>query len=103
MLSKEVENKKAEIVALGHRYGARRLAVFGSAATGGFEPSRSDVDFLVEFGDMLPIEYANAYLGLLESLEYLLGRSVDLVTESSIDNPWFMQGIEQSRIQLYAA
>ena len=32
------------------RYGVRRLVLFGSAVTDRFDPSRSDVDFLVESG-----------------------------------------------------
>jgi predicted nucleotidyltransferase len=40
---------------------------------------------------------------LKEELERLLGRPVDLVVESSIRNPWFRKGIEQSKALLYAA
>lgn len=103
MLTKEIDDNKAEIIALGRQYGARRLAVFGSAATGEFEPERSDVDFLVEFAEMPPAAYADAYMGLLEELERLFGRPIDLVTESSVKNPYFLKAVEASRTQLYAA
>ena len=33
------------------KYSVRRLVLFGSAVTDRFDTSRSDVDFLVEFGD----------------------------------------------------
>lgn len=102
MLWKEINAKRAEIVALGRHYHARRLAVFGSATTEAFDPAYSDVDFLVEFEEMPPIEYANAYFGLLEGLEELLGRQVDLVTESSLENPYLAKAVEASRMQLYA-
>ena len=37
------------IASLCRAYGVKRLHVFGSAATGSFEPGRSDVDLLVDF------------------------------------------------------
>jgi uncharacterized protein len=44
-----IEDHLEEIVALCREYGVARLEVFGSAATGAFDPGRSDVDFLVEY------------------------------------------------------
>lgn len=40
------------IAGLCRAYGVKRLDLFGSAATGSFEPGRSDVDLLADFGDM---------------------------------------------------
>ena len=48
MLLDELRNRKADISALGERYGARRIRVFGSIARGEEGPD-SDVDFLVDF------------------------------------------------------
>ena len=46
MLS-EIDQKRAALAALCGRYGAARLEVSGSAARGdGFDPGRSDIDFL---------------------------------------------------------
>ena len=42
-------------------------------------------------------------LGLLESLEGLFGRHVDLVVASAITNPYFQETVEKSRTLLYAA
>ena len=44
-----IEQHRSEVIDLCRRYGVRRLELFGSAATGAFEPERSDLDFLVEF------------------------------------------------------
>ena len=41
--------------------------------------------------------------GLLESLEALFGRHVDLVVASAITNPYFQETVEKSRTLLYAA
>lgn len=94
---------RTEIEALCRRYGVRRLEVFGSAATAQEQRAESDLDFLVDFGAFPPGAYADAYFGLLESLEALFGRRVDLVVASAIRNPYFLQAVEQTKTLLYAA
>ena len=99
----ELEQRRVELEAVCRRYGVRRLELFGSAATGQDRPGESDLDFLVEFGPLPPGGYADAYFGLLESLEELFGRTVDLVVPSAIRNPYFLKAIEETRTLLYAA
>jgi uncharacterized protein len=94
---------RAQIEAVCRRYQVARLAVFGSAATDTFDPATSDIDLLVTFAPMPPVEHANAYFGLLEALESLFGREIDLVEEAAIKNPYFRRTIEGSRVALYAA
>jgi uncharacterized protein len=94
---------RAALAGLCSRYGVRRLDVFGSAATGDSFSGRSDLDFLVEFASPPPGGYADAYFGLLESLEALFGKPVDLVIDSAIRNPFFRQSVERTRTPLYAA
>ncbi|MDA0934884.1 MAG: DUF86 domain-containing protein [Planctomycetota bacterium] len=98
-----VEQHRAEIVALCRQHHARSLALFGSAATGSFDPARSDLDFLVEFEEAEPAAYSAAYFGLLEGLSDLFGRTIDLVVESAIENPYFRESVERTRTPLYAA
>jgi hypothetical protein len=50
-----------------------------------------------------PTGYANAYFGLLEELEQLFGRSVDLIVDSAIRNPYFRQSIQRKKALLYGA
>lgn len=90
------------IAALCRRFRVRRLAVFGSAVTVDFDPARSDVDFLVEFEEGAGGLF-DAYFGLKEELERLVGRPVDLVTPKSLENPYFAASVERSRQDLYAA
>jgi predicted nucleotidyltransferase len=87
--------------ALCRRFHVRRLDLFGSAATGRFDPARSDLDFLVEFGDLPPGAYAKAYFGLLEGLQALFQREIDLLTEPSIENPYLRRQIEAERRPLF--
>ncbi len=86
-----------------HRRRALRLDLFGSAARGSFDPTSSDLDFLVEFAPGEPTEIADRYLGLLEDLESLFGRPVDLVIANSVRNPYFRQSVEATRSLLFAA
>ncbi len=62
------------------RFGVKSLAVFGSVARDEARPD-SDVDMLVEFEHGATFD---RYFGLLEFLEQLLGRRVDLVTRGSL-------------------
>lgn len=97
-----IEQHRAEVAALCRRTGARRLDVFGSAARDDFDPATSDIDFLVEFDELPPKAYADAYFALRESLENLFGRPIDLVTTDSVENPFFRERIEAERKPVYA-
>ncbi len=90
--------------ALCERFGVRRLDLFGSAAAGPFDPSRSDLDLLVAFDDGLPPgAYAEAYFGLRAALEDLFGRPVDLLTEPALENPHLRRRVEAERRPLFPA
>lgn len=60
--------------------GVRRLAVFGSVARGE-DTARSDIDILVAFDGGATFD---RYFDLKFRLEDLLGRPVDLVSESAL-------------------
>ncbi len=98
-----IEQRRHEIEALCRRFGVRRLDAFGSAATGEFREGASDLDFLVEFKAPARPGYADRYFGLLEALESLFGRPVDLVVASAITNPYFRESVDRTRALLYAA
>jgi len=93
---------QAEIAALCRRYGVQKLELFGSAAREDFDPSRSDIDLFYEF-DSDPSSLSDRFFGLLEDLERLLGRKVDLVSSRDVRNPYFLQVANRHRITLYAA
>jgi hypothetical protein len=86
------------------RYSVKKLEIFGSAA---LEDARAsligDIDFLVEFGPSSPVEHFKGYFGLLEELEGLFNRHVDLVEIKAIRNPYFMRRVNESRRLIYAA
>jgi hypothetical protein len=99
-----IEIKRQEIEDLCRMLGVRRLDVFGSAVGDSFDPRTSDVDVLVEFADDQPgFDYFDTYFTLKERLEQLLGRAVDVVSVTSIRNPYFRDRVMRTREPLYAA
>lgn len=93
------------VVELCRRFGVRRLDAFGSAVRGGdFDPARSDVDVLVEFGG--DAGDLAAFLDFKEALEALLGRPVDLVERQAVEasrNPIRRRRILAEAEPIYAA
>ena len=100
-----IEEKQLEIIALCKKFRVRNLELFGSVASQLFDAETSDLDFLVSFDDLDlgPGLYADAYFGLLEGLQDLFQRPVDLVVASVVNNPYFLNEIAKTRTLLYAA
>ena len=99
-----IQQHHSELVRLCKKYGVQKLEVFGSAASReGFNPQTSDLDFLVEYQPLETDGYARAYFGLLEELQKLFERPVDLVMTRAIRNKYFLRGIADSRTTIYAA
>lgn len=98
-----IENRRDAIVSLCRKYGVVRMDVFGSVLRDDFEPGRSDVDFLVDFGDRDPYELADAYFDMLDELREIIDGPVDLVMVGAIKNRYILADIEQSKQLLYAA
>lgn len=95
--------RRAAIAALCRRARACKLDLFGSAARGRFDPRSSDLDFVVSFEELPPVEYSDAYFTLKEGLEQLFARPVDLVVEQAIRNPHFKARVLAERQPVYAA
>lgn len=85
------------------RRGVLRLELTGSAATGEFDPQRSDYDFLVDFGTTPRGGLDDPYFALLEDLENLLKRRVDLIELSCLRNLVVKASMERNRVPIYAA
>jgi predicted nucleotidyltransferase len=99
-----IEQNKAALADLSRQFGIERLELFGSACTSDFDPSRSDIDFLVEFPpgyDFGP--WASRFTEFQQALSELLGRRVDLVMTSALSNVWLRREIEKTRLTIYHA
>lgn len=97
-----IENVKEELQILCVEYDINSMYLFGSATTIDFH-KESDIDLLISFKE-IPIEkYTDNYFELHEKLEKLFNRKVDLLTERSLSNPYFIRSIEKTKQLLYAA
>ena len=98
-----IAQHRSGISAICQRYGIQRLEVFGSAAwADDFDPVSSDADFLVEFAPGVRPGLDSIY-GAKAALEALLGRSVDLVEQGAVRNPYVLATINRNREAVYAA
>lgn len=88
--------------ALCELYNVKALYAFGSACTEKFNES-SDIDLLVSFKPMDFGDYADAYFALSDAMEQLLSRPVDLVTEKSLKNPYFIESLNKTKTAIYEA
>ena len=80
-----LRSRRAEILAVARRRGARNLRIFGSVARGDAGPA-SDVDILVEFE---PGRGLLDHAGLMLDLSELLGCKVDVVSERGLH--WYIR------------
>jgi len=95
-----IEDNRAAITALCEQYGVQRLAVFGSAVRGTFDPATSDLDFAVEFADYGP-GIGGRFMRFIVALEDLVGTRIDIVTPSSIKSQAFLRELERTAVPLY--
>lgn len=99
---KLIEVNLDKIIALCKKYKVSKLWVFGSILTDRFN-NKSDVDFSVKFDkDKLELaDYADNYLDFHEDLRLLLSRDIDLVTEDSLTNPYFIKELNSTKQLVY--
>ncbi len=93
------ENAEA-IKSLCEKHKVAKLYAFGSVLTSAFN-SESDVDFLVEFQRTDIPDYASNFFELQFGLEDLLGRQVDLIEYSAIQNPYFKEEVDETKELIY--
>jgi predicted nucleotidyltransferase len=97
-----IKNKIDELQLLCEKYDVKSMYLFGSATTEKFNDS-SDIDILISFKEIPFEKYTDNYFELHEMLEKLFNRKIDLLTEKSLSNPYFIQSIEKTKQLLYAA
>lgn len=91
-----------KIKALCEAHNVRALFAFGSVCTDRFN-EHSDIDLLISFNPMDYGDYADTYFNLADQFENLFQRPVDLVTDKSLSNPYFIDSVNQTKTLLYAA
>ncbi|HUT73727.1 MAG TPA: nucleotidyltransferase domain-containing protein [Armatimonadota bacterium] len=83
------------------KWRVKELSIFGSALREDFHPD-SDVDVLVELEEDAPWD-AFGWVDMIEELEAILGRQVDLVDKAGLRNPFRRHAILRTREVIHAA
>lgn len=80
----------------------RSISLVGSAATGQFDPERSDIDLLVDFGPYSD-DLGRRAIRFYQEVQALFGRRVDVISIHGIRNPTWRQIHAERQVPLYAA
>ncbi|MDR0941637.1 MAG: nucleotidyltransferase domain-containing protein [Bacteroidales bacterium] len=90
------------VISLFAKHKVKEAYLFGSAITDKFDERKSDVDFLINFIDGIdPLEKGELLWNLRFSLEDNLNRPVDLITETSLKNPYFIEEVNETKMKIY--
>ena len=90
-----------KVIELLKKHKIKSAYVFGSVLTRQFN-EESDVDFLVNLQDGLdPVEAGGHLWDLGYDLEDLLNRKIDILTERSLKNPYFIKEINETKFPIY--
>jgi len=76
------------------------LFAFGSVCSERFNET-SDIDLLVSFKPLDYGDYADNYFQTADMFEKIFNRPVDLVTDKSLKNPYFIRNVNKNKILLY--
>lgn len=95
-----VEQNIETVSELCKQYKVRNMYLFGSALTEGFSPD-SDIDLLVNFGQVSLPNYFDNYMDFKGELEQLFNHPVDLVEEQTVKNPILRRSIDRSKKLIY--
>lgn len=95
-----IYNHINQIEALCKTYNVKSLYAFGSVCNDRFNTS-SDIDLLIAFNPMDFGEYADAYLDIADKFEKIFNHPVDLVTEKSLSNKYFIESINKTKTKIY--
>lgn len=82
------------------RHNVKSLYAFGSVCTDAFNEN-SDVDLLISFNHMDYGDYADNYFDLADKFESIFKRPVDLVTDKSLKNPYFIESLNKTKTLIY--
>jgi predicted nucleotidyltransferase len=97
----EILKQESNFLSLCKKHNVSYLYAFGSATTNQFNKHSSDIDLLVEIDDPDPIQRGEKLLSLWDTFELFFQRRVDLLTDSSIRNPYLRRSIDSTKVLIY--
>ena len=98
---REVVEQKEAIASLCRDLGVERLYLFGSGASEVSMADVHDLDFLVRFKPEDSEKHPHRHFSLAEKLEELFKARVDLVEIDAIDNPYFQEAVDKTKVPVY--
>lgn len=101
-MNKIITDKLDELRTLCEMYSVKTMYVFGSVCSTKFS-DQSDIDFLISFENIPFDQYTDNYFELHYKLQDLFGRDIDLLTDKSLSNPYFIQNINNNKQLIYAS
>jgi uncharacterized protein len=101
LITNEIAKQTSDFEALCQNHKVKYLYAFGSSTTDHFDMNTSDIDLLVEIDDPDPIERGEKLISLWDTFEKFFHRKVDLLTDSSIRNPYLRKSIDATKILIY--
>ena len=103
IMSNFLKNLNEQLIEICKTLKIKRMYAFGSVVGENFN-KESDVDFLICFSDEISItEYTENYFELHKKLNFLLNRKIDIVTERTLSNPYFIKSINETKRLIYEA
>lgn len=98
-----LEHRKEALKSICQALKIQKLYAFGSVVSDRFRED-SDIDFLISFSDQLSVEeYTENYFALHDKLRALFHRDIDIVTERTLSNPYFIESINETKELIYEA
>lgn len=101
IIGDEILKQKTDFTDLCVKHKVKYLYAFGSSTNDKFNHNSSDIDLIVEIDEPDPIERGEKLMSLWDTFETFFHRKVDLLTDSSIRNPYLRKSIDSSKILIY--
>lgn len=101
VIKEEILKKQNDFVLLCKSHNVKYIYAFGSSVTEKFNPKKSDIDLLVEIDSNDPLDRGEKLLSLWNLFESFFNRKVDLLTESSLRNPFLRKSIDSTKVLIY--
>jgi predicted nucleotidyltransferase len=96
-----ITKNKQKLIALFKKNKVKKAYVFGSVLNSSFNEN-SDIDLIIDFeSNLQPLEKGELWWNLYEDLKKLFNKEVDIINESKIKNPYFLQEINSTKELIY--
>ena len=96
-----IQENKSKLNKMFQSHKIKNAYVFGSALGDEFNEN-SDIDLLINFEENIePLERGDLWWSLYENLQDLFHRKIDLITEASLKNKYFIQELNNTKVLIY--